>query len=124
MEHEVGYEGKSRAQLGDGALGFLYVLNDCNLCPNQIFGFAVDETTGALTPLTNAFPVLTGGNGTNNSRGELLAIDRNNLRLFAINDSSNTVSVFAIDPATGGLTRMFEKLLIGEPHRSDRYNSH
>ncbi len=31
--------------------GYLYILNNCAGCANQIFGFRVDETTGALTPL-------------------------------------------------------------------------
>ena len=89
------------------ASGFVYILNECNQCDNRIFGFALDETTGALTPLTNGFPVATGGNGAFSFTSELLTIDRNNLRLFAINAASNTVSAFKIDPVTGGLTAMF-----------------
>src|SRR4026209_2286226 len=73
------------------ANGYLYVLNECSRCPNQIFGFAVSEGTGALTLLPN-FPVSSGGNGLSNDRGELLATDRDNLRLFAVNDDTNTVS--------------------------------
>lgn len=92
----------------EAASGFLYVLNDCRFCGNKIFGFAVDETTGALTPLSSVgFPILTGGNGRGNSfASELLTIDRKILRLFAINDDSNTVSAYRIDPVTGALTAL------------------
>jgi len=88
--------------------GFLYVLNTCNGCANEIFGFAVDETTGALTTLTSlGFPIPTGGRGrTNSIASELMTIDRKNLRLFAINDTDRTVSAFKIDPATGVLTAL------------------
>jgi len=86
--------------------GYLYVLSECfGGCANRIFGFAVDETTGALTPLPG-FPILTSGNGGNGFTSELLTIDRKNLRLFAINDGSDTVSAYTIDPSTGKLTEM------------------
>src|SRR5215211_5075346 len=92
--------------------GYLYVLNNCAGCANQIFGFRVDETTGALTALIGVgFPVSTGGNGKSNSlTAELLSIDRKNLRLFAINDGSNSISAFTIDPATGALTELISPI--------------
>lgn len=92
--------------------GFIYVLNDCSDCANRIFGFAVNETTGALTPLTNGFPVSTGGNGKTGFSSDLLTIDRNNLRLFALNVGSKTFSAFTIDPATGALTAMFNPIAL------------
>lgn len=96
------------------ASGYLYVLNDCSGCSNQIFGFAVDETTGALRRLTNGFPVSTGGNGTDGFSSDLLTVDRKNLRLFAINSGSKTVSAFTIDPVTGALTAMFSPIVVNE----------
>ena len=97
--------------------GYLYILNNCTGCANQIFGFRVDETTGALTPLIGVgFPVSTGGNGKSNSlASELLAIDRKNLRLFAVNDGSNSISAFTIDPATGALTALFSPIDLPPP---------
>jgi len=43
--------------------GFLYVLNEVSGAPNQIYGFNVNESTGALTPLAG-FPISSGGNGS------------------------------------------------------------
>lgn len=85
--------------------GFLYVLNMQNGAANQIYGYSVDETTGALTALAG-FPVLTGGTGTNNTLSELITIDRLNNRLFAVNIRSSTVSAFSINPASGALTTL------------------
>ncbi len=91
----------------------LYVLNDCNGCPNQIYGYAVNETTGALS-LLPGFPVSTGGNGGSGVFSERLTIDRANQRLYAINDSTDTVSAFAINPATGALTALpFSPISLG-----------
>jgi uncharacterized protein (TIGR03437 family) len=81
----------------------LYALNDCRGCGNQIFGFAVNETTGALTPLPG-FPINTSGNGDGLTASERLTIDRANQRLYAINSGTNNVSAYAINPATGALT--------------------
>jgi hypothetical protein len=85
----------------------------------------VDETTGALTSLPN-FPLLTGGNGKSNGlSSELLTIDRKNLRLFAINDDSNTVSAFTIDPATGALTALpFSPINLPTPHTTINTGAH
>ena len=58
----------------------LYVLHDCNGCANQIYGYAVNESTGALT-LLPGFPVSTGGNGGSGAFSERLTIDRRNQRL-------------------------------------------
>jgi 6-phosphogluconolactonase (cycloisomerase 2 family) len=84
--------------------GFLYVLND-NTNGNQIYGYAVNEATGALTPLAG-FPISTGGNGGGGSFSEQLTIDRMNRRLYALNNGNppRTVSAYSINPTTGVLT--------------------
>ena len=79
--------------------GVLYVLND-STGGNQIYAFSVNETTGVLTPLAG-FPLTTGGNGAGLSTSEQLAIDLVNERLYAINDGSDTVSAYSINPTTG-----------------------
>ncbi|HNG34307.1 MAG TPA: putative Ig domain-containing protein, partial [Blastocatellia bacterium] len=91
----------------------LYVLNECNGCANQIYGYAVNETTGALI-LLPGFPVATGGNGGSGAFSERLTIDRRNQRLYAVNDSTDTVSAFAINPTTGALTALpFSPISLG-----------
>jgi 6-phosphogluconolactonase len=85
--------------------GFLYVLQEVNGGNNQIFGYGVNETTGALTALSG-FPLNTGGTGNAFAPRESLRADLVNQRLYAINDGSNTVSAFAINPGTGALTAM------------------
>ncbi len=92
----------------------LYVLNE-NRSGNQIYGYAVNEMTGALT-LLPGFPISTGGIGFGDFPSERLVIDRANLRLYAINSftSSSTVSAYAINPLTGALTQLpFSPIRLG-----------
>ncbi|CAN5510595.1 hypothetical protein BH10ACI1_BH10ACI1_03810 [soil metagenome] len=88
--------------LSDPSAGFLYVIKD-STAGNQIYGFSVNETTGALTSLAS-FPVATGGTGSGFAPSEQIIIDRANNRLFVINDGSDTVSAYSINPTTGALT--------------------
>jgi 6-phosphogluconolactonase (cycloisomerase 2 family) len=83
--------------------GFLYVLNQQNAAPNQIYGYLVNETTGALTPLFG-FPVTTSGNGVTGTASEYLVIDRTNKRLYVINRGSNNIGAYSINTAIGALT--------------------
>jgi hypothetical protein len=93
--------------------GFLYVLHPVNGGNNQIFGYGVNETTGVLTAL-NGFPLNTGGTGSPFFFQEILRADSVNQRLYAINDGSDTVSAFAINPGTGALTAMpFSPITLG-----------
>jgi hypothetical protein len=93
--------------------GFLYLLQEVNGGNNQIFGYGVNETTGVLTALSG-FPLNTGGTGAVFNPRESLRADPVNQRLYAINDGSNTVSGFAINPGTGALTPMpFSPITLG-----------
>lgn len=86
--------------------GHLYVLRDDPAgVGNQIYGFQVNEMTGALTALAG-FPVTTGGLGVNALVCQRMTIDRANKRLYVINDGANTVSAYSINPSTGALTPM------------------
>ncbi|MBC7909632.1 MAG: VCBS repeat-containing protein [Pyrinomonadaceae bacterium] len=85
--------------------GFLYALNERASTTNQIYGFRVNEETGALTLLAG-FPVSSGGNGIGFFFSEELTIDRANRRLYVVNDGSDTVSAFSINAATGALTAL------------------
>ena len=85
--------------------GYLYALRNVSGGPNQISGFQVNEVTGALTALAG-FPVATGGNGSATAASEQLAYDSANSRLYALNEGSNTISVFSVDLATGALTAL------------------
>ncbi len=94
--------------------GHLYVLNQINGGQNQIYGYAVNEATGALTLLAG-FPLNTGGNGSAVAANEMLVVDRTNRRLYALNIASNTVSAFAINEVTGALTALpFSPLALGD----------
>ena len=92
--------------------GLLYVLND-DSTGSRIYGFQVNESTGALTALAG-FPVATGGTGGTGLVCERMAIDVVNRRLFVVNDGADTVSAYSIDPSTGALTAMpFSPIAIG-----------
>ncbi|HMY74466.1 MAG TPA: hypothetical protein PLQ88_21790, partial [Blastocatellia bacterium] len=87
------------------AQGLLYVLRYVSGSENQIYGFQVNETTGALSALAG-FPLGTGGSSDNVLVSEQLAIDAINGRLYVINKVSNTVSAYAINSTTGALTAL------------------
>lgn len=92
--------------------GYLYLLNDIET-GSRVFGFQVNELTGALTPLTG-FPVNAQNGGINSIVSERMIVDPVNKRLYVVNDSSETVSAFSIDPATGALTAMpFSPISLG-----------
>jgi len=83
--------------------GFLYVYNDTG---NSIYGYSVNERTGALSPLAG-FPVITNGTGSNvGVKPELMNIDPANNRLYVISDGSDTVNAYSINPTTGALTAL------------------
>ncbi len=94
--------------------GYLYVMNDNPAgAGNQVYGFQVNETTGALTALSG-FPVATGGLGVNSLVCERMTIDKANRRLYVINDGADTVSAYSINPATGALTALpFSPIALG-----------
>jgi hypothetical protein len=83
--------------------GFVYALEQARGAPQQIFGFRLDPVTGALTPLPG-FPVDSGGTGAGAAISEQLVYARG--RLYVINDGSDTLSVFAVNQATGALTAL------------------
>jgi 6-phosphogluconolactonase (cycloisomerase 2 family) len=90
----------------------LYVLND-NTAGNQIYGYAANETTGALTLLAG-FPFATGGNGSDAATSEMVTIDRANQRLYVINRGAGTVGAYSINATTGALVALpFSPINIG-----------
>lgn len=82
--------------------GFLYVERD-SIQGNQIYGFEVNESTGALTPLSG-FPIATGAVGKANGQSRYLVVDSLNRRLYVLNNLTRAISAYSIDPAMGGLT--------------------
>lgn len=85
--------------------GFLYVLNGQGSTGAWAYGFHADPETGVLTPLAGS-PVAAGSTGTPFFLNESMAVDSRNRRLYVLNDGPNTLSVYAIDAATGALTEM------------------
>ena len=84
---------------------FVYALTQVELAPNQLYGFRLDEATGTLT-LLPGFPISTGGSGSSSLLSETVRYDAAASRLFVINDGSDTLSVYAVNKATGALTPM------------------
>ncbi len=96
----------------DAHAGFLYVLND-DSNGSQIYGFQVNEQTGALT-LLSGFPVSPGNGGINSVVSERMIADTANRRLYVINDTSDTITAYSIDGSTGALTAMpFSPIALG-----------
>ena len=92
--------------------GWLYALND-DSAGSRIYGFRVNETTGALTALSG-FPVAAGNGGINSIVSERMIADRANNRLYVINDSSDSVSAYSINPITGALSELpFSPIALG-----------
>jgi 6-phosphogluconolactonase len=73
---------------------FVYVVNEGS---NNVSAFALDATSGALSPLAGS-PFATGINPSS------LTIDPRGNFTVVTNAGSNTVSVYGIDAASGALT--------------------
>ncbi|PYJ08196.1 MAG: hypothetical protein DMF06_13450 [Verrucomicrobia bacterium] len=80
---------------------FLYALND-DPAGDKVYGFQVNEGTGALTALAG-FPVAAGAGGTG-LVSERMVIDSLNRRLYVINDGSDSISAYSINPVTGAIS--------------------
>jgi trimeric autotransporter adhesin len=84
---------------------FVYVSDDGSAAgtAGTIDGFTIDQTTGALTPITAVT-----GFTTNLNSPESMIIDHTGTYLYAINYGSGTtpgtISAYSIDPTTGNLT--------------------
>src|SRR5687768_9293774 len=92
--------------------GYLYLLND-DSTGNRIYGFRVDETTGALTALSG-FPVSAAAGGINNIVSERMVVDIGNRRLYVVNEGSASVSAYSIDGATGAIAPLpFSPIALG-----------
>lgn len=93
--------------------GWLYALAD-EANGNDIYGFAVNESTGEITALPG-FPVATGGAGNDVALiCHRLVVDAANNRLYAVNNASGSISAFSINPSTGALSPMpFSPINIG-----------
>jgi 6-phosphogluconolactonase (cycloisomerase 2 family) len=93
-------------------LGFVYALLD-DAAGNKIYGYEVITPTGTLAALAG-FPVATGGTGDGTLTAERLALDAANRRLYAINNGSDTVSAYSIDPNSGALAALpFSPISLG-----------
>jgi hypothetical protein len=86
--------------------GFFSTLNGYPFT-NLVYGYG--GSSGALQQLPG-FPVATGGQGTFGTglddASDQLAYDTVKHRLYVINFTSNTLSAFSVNPATGALTAM------------------
>jgi 6-phosphogluconolactonase (cycloisomerase 2 family) len=87
------------------AQSFVYGVNNRNNLPTRVYGYAVNESTGVLTPIPGVNPLLTGQNGDGGTIGERIAIDSVNRRLYVINGGlARSLFVYSINGVTGALT--------------------
>ena len=92
--------------------GWLYLLND-DSAGSRIYGFQVNEATGALT-LLGGFPVNAQNGGINSIVSERMVADAQNNRLYVVNDGSDTVSAYSINSTTGAITPLpFSPIALG-----------
>ena len=74
---------------------FAFVANQLS---NNLSAYAIDSTTGALSPLSGS-PF-----ASNGTTPAALVVDPNGAFLYVANNGSDNVSVYAIDDSTGALT--------------------
>jgi len=87
----------SSSVVTDPARKFAYVVNPYGLLSNSaIFGYTIDHGTGDLVPMPGSPFASSGSTGLTVHPGGQFA--------YAVNANVGTVSVFAIDPATGALS--------------------
>jgi hypothetical protein len=90
--------------------GFVYALIEGG-SGLRIRGFSLDESTGVLTPIAGLVPLIVDLEGQSDGLSptfvsELLAVDRSNKRLYALNRLRRSVAAFSIDATTGALTAL------------------
>jgi uncharacterized repeat protein (TIGR01451 family) len=85
------------------AQNFVYTNNDIN-GPNSVSAFSVDAN-GSLAPVVGS-PFQTGGSGSNPGLVASTHIVVSGNLLFATNIGNASITVFTINPATGGLTKV------------------
>lgn len=95
--------------------GFIYVVTDSE-SGNNIYGFAVSEITGDLTPLAG-FPVATGFLGSGLTNLEHAVIDKMNKRLYVANRGSDNITAYSIDESTGSITPLPFSPIAGVPNQ-------
>ena len=93
---------------------FVYGLNANGIGHSQIFGFAKNNQTGALT----AIP---GSPFTNRLEGGPLGVDGQGKFLFVLNQSSNDISMFQIDQTTGALSEVPNSPFAAPPDSQDGF---
>ena len=86
---------------------FLYTTNGSS---NDISGFSVDETTGALTPLGGG-PVAAGHHPI------AATVDYSGRFLFVASDTDSSVTTYTIDPSSGALAPVSPATIIGAAPR-------
>jgi len=82
---------------------FLYTANGGS---NDISGFSVDQSTGALTPLAGG-AVATGHHPIS------ATIDYSGRLLFVVSDADSSVSTYTIDPSSGALAPVTPATITG-----------
>jgi len=93
----------------DAAAGVVYALDQINGGANQIYGFRINPTTGALTLLAG-FPVASGGLGGAGSFSEHITY-KNGL-LFVVNEGSSSLSVFSVSPSGALSAKSFSPIML------------
>ena len=88
--------------LGAAAAGFLYVANNAD---DNIYEYAVNQSTGVLTPLSP----LSISNGTKSGPDEI-AINAAGTFLFVTGFNKGTVTTYSINTSTGQLTMVTKKV--------------
>jgi 6-phosphogluconolactonase len=78
-----------------------------NMSSNSISAFAIDASTGALTPVADS-PFASAG-----TTPVAAVVDPNGTYLYVANNASNNLSVYAIDASTGALSEVGEPVPTG-----------
>lgn len=103
--------GLSNASFAQG--GFVYGLVNVGGGSNQLYGFSVNASTGALT-LLPGFPIAVGTGVAIVRPVEQLHYDSVNSRLYVLADGSDTLSAFSVDRTSGALTALpFSPIALG-----------
>jgi 6-phosphogluconolactonase (cycloisomerase 2 family) len=96
--------GHQAAYAGDKG-GFLYALINVDGATNRLYGFQVNPATGVLS-LLPGFPIAPSGGGHSFTTVEYLTYDAVNHRLYVLNDGSNTLNAYSVNPVSGALASL------------------
>jgi 6-phosphogluconolactonase (cycloisomerase 2 family) len=114
--YQAGNSGFGKAVI-DPTGQLLYVINNLANAPSPVdgvYGFTINQSTGALTAIgTAGVPLVSDASTPALSTPVEVLMDHQGKYLYVVNSGNNTINAYTIDPSSGGLTPLATSPTIG-----------